>query len=161
MGYGVRAERKLRDYARRMRREPTEPEIRLWRHLSNSQLGGFKFRRQAAIPPFIVDFFCPSKGLVVEVDGETHVPEADAKRDALLAEKGFTTIRFTNWDVRDNMDGVLITILNRLRERPDRWNGSTSEPHPNPWTGRRVPRTRLWFAGRTKPVHPEGEGLDS
>ena len=132
MGYGVRAEPKLREFARRMRREPTEPEVWLWRHLSNSQLGGFKFRRQAAISPFIVDFFCPSKGLIVEVDGETHVAEADARRDAALAEKGFTTIRFTNWDVRDNMDGVLITILTRLRELPDRWIARPPSPTPTP-----------------------------
>jgi very-short-patch-repair endonuclease len=122
-----------------MRREPTEWEKQLWRHLSNSQLEGFKFRRQAAIPPFVVDFFCPSKGLIVEVDGETHVAEDDAKRDARLAMRGFTTIRFTNADVRDNMDGVLIRILECLRELPDRWPRTSVGPTPNP--------------------SPEGEGL--
>ncbi len=45
-----------------MRREPTVPAKLLWRHLSNSQLGGYKFRRQASLAPFIVDFLCPSKG---------------------------------------------------------------------------------------------------
>ncbi len=122
-----------------MRREPTEPEKRLWRHLSASQLGDFKFRRQAAIPPFIADFFCPAKGLIVEVDGDTHDSEADARRDATLATRGFTTIRFTNAEVLDNMDGVLITILTRLCELPDRWAGSTADPTP--------------------PPSPEGEGL--
>jgi very-short-patch-repair endonuclease len=115
-----------------MRREPTEFEKRLWRHLSNAQLGGFKFRRQAAIPPFIADFFCPQKGLVVEVDGETHSAEVDAVRDARLAARGFATIRFTNDDVRDNMDGVLTAILLRLRELPDRWPGSPDFPTPTP-----------------------------
>jgi len=52
-----------------MRREPTEFEMRLWRHLSNSQLGGWKFRRQALIGGRIVDFFCPAIGLAIEVDG--------------------------------------------------------------------------------------------
>jgi len=121
------------------RRDPTEYEKRLWRHLSGSQLGGYKFRRQAAVPPFVADFFCPSKGLIVEVDGETHVAEADAKRDFILTRRGFSTIRFTNEDVRDNMDGVLITILQRLRELPDRWPNSHAGPTPNP--------------------SPEGEGL--
>ena len=122
-----------------MRREPTEWEKRLWRHLSNSQLGGFKFRRQAAIPPFIVDFFCPAKAVIVEVDGETHVSEADARRDAILATRGFTTIRFTNDDVRDNMDGVLTVLLERLAALPDRWSGAAADPTPSP--------------------SPEGEGL--
>jgi len=115
-----------------MRRAPTECEKWLWRHLSNSQLEGFKFRRQAAIPPFIVDFFCPARGLIVEVDGETHVPEADTERDALLAHRGFSTIRFTNDYVQDNMYGVLIVILERLRELADRWPDTHVFPTPSP-----------------------------
>jgi very-short-patch-repair endonuclease len=71
---------RLVERARQMRRQPTEPEKRLWRHLSNSQLGGYKFRRQATIEPFIADFLCPAKGLVVEVDGETHAHWADERR---------------------------------------------------------------------------------
>ena len=115
-----------------MRRQPTEPEKWLWRHLANSQLGGYKFRRQAAIPPFIADFFCPAKGLIVEVDGETHVSDVDARRDVVLAYRGFTTIRFTNDDVRDNMDGVLTALLERLRGLPDRWPGPSAGPTPTP-----------------------------
>jgi very-short-patch-repair endonuclease len=52
--------------------------MRLWRHLSNKQLDGYKFRHQTEIDPAIADFFCPQKALVVEVDGETHTPEGDA-----------------------------------------------------------------------------------
>jgi very-short-patch-repair endonuclease len=115
-----------------MRREPTEYEKRLWRHLSNSQLGGYKFRRQAAIPPFVADLFCPAKGLIVEVDGETHASEGDRRRDDLLAERGFPTIRFTNDDVRDNMDGVLIALLERLNSLPDRWPRAPGFPTPAP-----------------------------
>jgi very-short-patch-repair endonuclease len=115
-----------------MRREPTEPEKRLWRHLSNSQLGGFKFRRQAAIPPFIVDFFCPAKGLIVEIDGETHVAEADARRDVFMAARGFRTMRFTNDEVMTNMDGVLTAILRKLESIPDRRWGDHDSPTPTP-----------------------------
>jgi very-short-patch-repair endonuclease len=64
------------DRARQMRNTPTEPEKRLWRHLSNSQLG-YKFRRQSVIGHYIVDFLCPAKALIVEVDGDTHDAEAD------------------------------------------------------------------------------------
>jgi very-short-patch-repair endonuclease len=115
-----------------MRREPTEPERRLWRHLSSSQLGGFKFRRQAAIPPFIVDFFCPAKGLIVEVDGDTHIAETDAKRDWVMGAKGLPTIRFSNQDVMTNMDGVLTIILETLERLPDRRWGSPDSPTPTP-----------------------------
>ena len=120
-----------------MRRNPTEPEAWLWRRLSNSQLG-YKFRRQTVIFPYICDFFCPTKGLIVEVDGDTHDPVYDVRRDSRLARHGFAVMRFTNFDVRDNSDGVTASILAALKQRPDRWTGL---PHPNP--------------------SPEGEGLRS
>ena len=114
-----------------MRREPTVFEKHLWRRLSGSQLG-FKFRRQHVIGPYICDFFCPQKGLIVEVDGDTHDAEADARRDARLAKDGFLTLRFTNRDVKENMEGVLETILQRLRTRAERWAGDV--PHsPTPF----------------------------
>ena len=128
-------ELELVDRARAMRNAPTETEKRLWRHLSNSSLGGFKFRRQSVIAPFIVDFLCPAKALIVEVDGDTHSEEADERRDASLQRKGYTTIRFTNRDVANNLDGVLSAILAAVSSLPDRW------PHPNP--------------------SPEGEGLST
>jgi very-short-patch-repair endonuclease len=84
------------------------------------------------LEPFIVDFFCPSKALAVEVDGETHVAEDDAERDAFLARQGFTTIRFTNDDVMTNMDGVLTAILQTLQGLPDRWSGASDSPTPTP-----------------------------
>ena len=120
-------EAELLDRARDMRNNPTEFEKRLWRHLSGTQIG-YKFRRQHVIPPYIVDFFCPGKGLVVEVDGETHVTERDVRRDACLAALGFRTIRVTNDEVRDNMDGVLSSILGALRQMPERWTGPTPTP---------------------------------
>ena len=115
-----------------MRREPTEPEKRLWRHLSNSQLGGLKFRRQAVLEPFIADFFCPAKGLIVEIDGETHGAGSDSRRDTLVQVRGFTTIRFTNQDVMFNMEGVLTVILEQLECLPDRAWGSPHCPTPTP-----------------------------
>ncbi|HEY0325180.1 MAG TPA: DUF559 domain-containing protein [Allosphingosinicella sp.] len=120
-------EAELHDRSRHMRSNPTEFEKRLWRHLSGSQIG-HKFRRQHVIFPYIVDFFCPAKGLAVEVDGETHEAERDARRDAHLAMLGFRTVRVTNDEVRDNMDGVLSTILGTLNQLPDRWPGPTPTP---------------------------------
>jgi len=137
-GWGIRAEQlhQLHGFAREMRREPTEPEKRLWRRLSRSQLDGFKFRRQAVVGPFIVDFLCPQKALVVELDGWTHEDvRKDTRRDAALGVLGFTVLRLTNSEVMENVDGVLIRILEVLQQTPERW----PTPHPNP--------------------SPEGEGL--
>ena len=115
---------KLKPRARELRNAPTEPERRLWRILRSSQLNGRKFRRQVAIPPFVTDFLCPAKALIVEVDGWTHEPVLDARRDALLKSRGYTTLRFTNEDVMRNIDGVFTVIVETLSSLPDRW------PHP-------------------------------
>ena len=74
----------------------------------------------------IVDFFCPQKGLIVEVDGETHESERDAVRDAINAHYGYETIRFSNADVGKNIECVTLAILEKLNALPDRW------PHPTP-----------------------------
>jgi very-short-patch-repair endonuclease len=126
------SEKYLGERAHAMRRDPTEPEKRLWRHLSNSQLGGFKVRRQAVIAPFIVDFLCPAKALVVEVDGDTHEVEADWRRDAILESKGYRVLRFGNADVMGNMEGLLVTILAALNDAPDRWPNGRPHPTPSP-----------------------------
>jgi very-short-patch-repair endonuclease len=125
----------LNQRATEMRRNPTEPEKRLWRALSNGQLQGHKFRRQAVIGPYIADFLCPQRALIVEVDGDTHDATYDDRRDAALADRGFRVLRFTNPEVMTNLDGVLQAILGALDQASARWDG----PHPNP--------------------SPEGEGL--
>ena len=114
--------------AAEMRRNPTEPEKRLWRHLSNGQLGGYKFRRQSVIGYYIADFLCPAKALIVEVDGDTHDEGKDRLRDDVLGEFGFRVIRFGNVEVMANRDGVLDGILAALAEAAERW----PTPHPNP-----------------------------
>ncbi|AXJ95562.1 MULTISPECIES: endonuclease domain-containing protein [unclassified Sphingomonas] len=118
--------------ARANRHNPTEPEARLWRHLSASRLGGLKFRRQHPVESWIVDFFCASVALGVEIDGHTHDAEDDARRDAYFRERlGIEMLRFTNTDVMTNMDGVLHAILTRAKSLPPRWIPSGGL-HPNP-----------------------------
>jgi len=136
-GWGLAAGRiaQLQDRAADMRRNPTEPEKRLWRHLNNGQLAGYKFRRQAVIQSWIADFLCPRKGLIVEVDGDTHASAADLRRDAGLAALGYRVLHVTNADVMRDMEAVLRLVLNTLEALPDR-----RAPHPNP--------------------SPEGEGLN-
>ncbi|MDO7844022.1 endonuclease domain-containing protein [Sphingomonas immobilis] len=83
-------EAELLKRAKEMRRNPTEPEKRLWRSLSNSQLAGYKFRRQHVVLEAlaIIDFLCPAVGLGIEIDGETHDVEADERRDRRLDALG-------------------------------------------------------------------------
>ena len=132
-GGGVSSET-LRLRARAMRNNPTEPEKRLWMALRSSRFDGFKFRRQDVIGNRIADFFCPSHGLIVEVDGHTHDPEADARRDARMLEAyGFATVRFSNDDVMDNLEGCLMRLQEVLGQTPERWPGRVrrnSHHHP-------------------------------
>jgi very-short-patch-repair endonuclease len=93
----------------------TKAELRLWLHLRKPGIEGLRFRRQTPIGRYIVDFFCPEKKLIVEVDGGQHAHHAgeghDAARDAWLAEQGYKVIRFWNRDVMENLDGVCRAIL--------------------------------------------------
>jgi very-short-patch-repair endonuclease len=98
-----------------MRQAMTPAEFKLWTKLRNRQLGCLRFRRQAPLGPFIVDFYCPERRLVVEVDGGHHfnpVQQAtDARRDAWLRRSGNTVLRFSNHDVTSNLTGVCDAIL--------------------------------------------------
>jgi len=129
-GWGLSVEQlaELNRRATEMRRNPTEPEKRLWRHLSNGQLNGYKFRRQCVIGWSIADFLCSQKALVVEVDGDTHEAAKDRQRDDALARRGFRVVRVSNDEVMTNMDGVLTLISEAVAAAPERWN----KPHPNP-----------------------------
>jgi very-short-patch-repair endonuclease len=141
LGWGLSVERIrwLQERAKEMRRNPTEPEKRLWRNLSNSQIDGLKFRRQEVIGPFIADFMCPSRALIVEVDGDTHDEAKDRLRDDVLAQFGFLVLRVTNHDVMTNAEGVVEAIRLAATGRSSRHSADADRPHPNP--------------------SPEGEGL--
>jgi len=106
-------------HARGMRREPTEPERVLWKALRTGGLGGLKFRRQVPFGRYIVDFYCASAKLAVEVDGATHADsERDAVRDAWLSARGIRVLRFWNNEVMLNLPGVLQAILGAATPPP-------------------------------------------
>ena len=97
--------------ARRMRAQPTHAEKKLWARLRQRQLDGCKFRRQVMIGPYIVDFACLPKKLVVEVDGSQHIESAsDAGRTAWLERPGYRVVRCWNTEVLTNLDGVVEMI---------------------------------------------------
>jgi very-short-patch-repair endonuclease len=103
--------------ARRLRREPTPAEEKLWEELRAKQLRGFKFRRQHPIGPYFADFCCLKRRLIVEVDGDEHTESEsyDQKRTAYLMERGHRVIRFWNEDVLEDSDSVLAAIVRELR----------------------------------------------
>ena len=127
------SEIELTKRALEMRRNPTEPEKRLWRYLSNTKLEGYKFRRQHVVlaANCIVDFFCPSIGLAIEVDGDTHDSDRDDSRDQRLRNLGFSVVHFGNTDVMSNAEGVIETIWSKCESLPPRWAGRRSPP-PQP-----------------------------
>jgi very-short-patch-repair endonuclease len=119
MGRLVSVASKLRrDRARGLRRDQTEAEAKLWETLRAGRLEGWKWRRQAPVGPFIVDFLCLEAALVVELDGGIHAEQADrdARRDGYLGARGLQVLRFWNSEVTAESDRVCWTILNACRE---------------------------------------------
>ena len=104
--------------ARRLRRERTTAERRLWWKLRALKPIGFKFRQQVPIDRYIVDFACLSERLIIEVDGGTHSTSSelakDATRERYLRDQGFRVLRFWNSDVAGNIKGVMDTIVAAL-----------------------------------------------
>ena len=100
------------DVARTLRRDSTFPERKLWSVLRNGRLGGLKFRRQYVVGPFIVDFYCATGEIAIELDGMSHVGQAehDENREEYLKSKGLTVIRFTNDEVLESLDAVATAI---------------------------------------------------
>ena len=122
-----RGMKNIRVKARQLRRDQPDAEQTLWARLRDRQLCGAKFRRQHPVGPFVADFCCPQRKLVVELDGGQHAEEvaADHKRSRFLEEQGYRVLRFWNHDVLGNTDGVLERIAEAL-----------SDPHPFPLPGR-------------------------
>jgi very-short-patch-repair endonuclease len=99
-----------------LRKSSTPQEIILWSRLRRSALG-FKFRRQHSIGPYIVDFYCPEKKLIVELDGWQHNEqvEHDTERTAFLESLGLSVLRFWNDEVNENLDNVILNISEHLK----------------------------------------------
>ncbi len=106
----------LLPFARQMRNAPTEAEACLWKHLRAGRLKAYKFKRQAPIAGYIVDFVCFKHKLVIEADGSQHTERADddANRTAWLQTQGFQVMRFWNDEILRDTQTVLETILRKL-----------------------------------------------
>ena len=104
-------------HSRRLRRDQTDAEAILWRRLRGSQIDGRKFRRQHPIPPYVADFCCVERKLIIELDGSQHTFESDAVRTQFLEARAWRVVRFWDTDVLLNIEGVLDAILDILGPR--------------------------------------------
>ena len=102
----------LKEKARELRNNSTLGEILLWKKLKGKQCYGFDFHRQKPILNYIVDFYCSKLNLVIEIDGDIHnfKAEEDKKRDIELTGLGFSILRFSEGEVRNNLDLVLNSL---------------------------------------------------
>ncbi|MEO9340554.1 endonuclease domain-containing protein [Mesorhizobium sp. SB112] len=114
---------KNRGFAKTMRKAMTDAEFKLWNELRAHRLMGLGFRRQLPIGGYIVDFACPTKKLIVEIDGSQHaddfISQADASRSAALEALGWTILRFWNDDVLRDIDNVcqhIVIVAGAVRE---------------------------------------------
>jgi very-short-patch-repair endonuclease len=113
-----------RGNARKMRKEMTDAELKLWNEVRAHRLMGLSFRRQMPIAGYVVDFACPDKKLIVEIDGSQHAHEevsaSDVVRTTKLETLGWTILRFWNDDVIRDIDNVCqhIVIVAGLADAP-------------------------------------------
>jgi very-short-patch-repair endonuclease len=114
--------------ARRLRRDTTDAERKLWQRLRQWPEGRAHFRRQATLGPYFADFACHTNRLVIELDGGQHgggaQMERDAARNAYFQVQGYRVLRFWNNDIMQNIDGVMSVIAEAL--------SSASPPTPDP-----------------------------
>ena len=104
----------LKQRRRDLRQNQTKAETKLWYAIKNKGLG-YKFRRQYSISRCIVDFYCHELKLIIEIDGSTHTDEKwlnyDNRRQKFLESHGFKVVRYTDEQVKHNLDGVLTHLL--------------------------------------------------
>jgi len=101
--------------ARELRKEQTEAEQLLWKYLRDRIFFGNKFRRQHILKGFIVDFYCPEKKLVIELDGSVHLRQKDydSARQMLIENIGVTFLRFNNTEIYNN----ILNVLTKVKEK--------------------------------------------
>ncbi|MFN3388726.1 MAG: endonuclease domain-containing protein [Allosphingosinicella sp.] len=101
--------------AKWMRANPTEAEKRMWSLLRAKRLAGWKFKRQLVIYPYIADFVCLARRLIVEADGSQHADsDGDRRRDRWLESQGSRVLRFWNNDIYDETEAVAAAIYGAL-----------------------------------------------
>ena len=137
--------------ARRLRRDMTIAERKLWQRLRAITVEGMHFRRQATIGPYYADFACHEQKLIIEIDGGQHTEadqiERDERRSVFLASRGYRVLRFWNDDVLGNIDGVMSVIVEAL--------DAAAAPTPDPSPPFRCAQREEGNASRAVRANPE------
>lgn len=109
---------KLKNLPSKLRKNSTRAESLLWNQIRNKQIKGYKFRRQVPIQDFIVDFFSKELRLAIEIDGSSHNKKfiKDKLRQEKLEELNISFLRFTESEVQNNLEGVVINILDLVEK---------------------------------------------
>ena len=111
---------KLKEFAKKLRNNSTNSEIKLWQEIKNKKMLGYTFLRQKPIKNYIVDFFCNKLKLVIELDGYSHEFEEtydkDVKKEEDLKQIGLTILRFDDREVMNDIENVLRTIEHYIIE---------------------------------------------
>lgn len=112
----------LKQYRRDLRNFPTRAEAHLWKYLRDKQIQGRKFRRQHSVGRYILDFYCPSERLAIELDGVHHldpqIQEYDSARTDFLQREGIRVLRFTNLEAIEKTENVLRSIIEQFSLPP-------------------------------------------
>jgi very-short-patch-repair endonuclease len=112
----------LKERRRSLRNNMPKAEVLLWTRLKSKQLHGIKFRRQHSIGPYVLDFYCSTLKLAIEIDGDTHAGEQEAekdrKRQRYIESFGIRFVRFTNFQVIENIESVLEEIVRHTSPNP-------------------------------------------
>lgn len=126
---GIVRGKALRKFSRSLRRSQTEAEKKLWNCLRSGRFLGFKFRRQLPLGPYITDFCCLEKRLVVELDGSQHAADSkkDSERTKFLEKEGFQVVRIWDNEALANIEAVLEYLKKYIEKSPS--------PYPSPLKG--------------------------
>lgn len=123
----------------KLRNSATPAEVILWHYLRQRRLLGFKFRCQHGIGNFVVDFYCVSLALAIEIDGSGHWAEEqivyDQARERWIGNQGILIVRFSNYEINTNIDGVITELIKVIKLR------SQAHDHPSS-LARHPPRRR-------------------
>lgn len=108
----------LKGQSRYLRNNSTLSEVLLWNEIKGKKMNGYQFMRQKPIDNYIADFYCSRLKLIIEIDGESHIKkeQKDRFRQDKLQKLGFNFIRFSDLDVKKNLNGVIISLISKIDE---------------------------------------------
>ena len=109
---------KLKQLSRDLRKNSTLSEVLFWNQVKGRKIKGYQFMRQKPMINYIVDFYCSKLKLVVEIDGDSHIgkEEEDDNRQSKIEALGIKFLRFSDPDVKKNINGVILELLNKIDE---------------------------------------------